>query len=98
MSVEPCENFGINTDYRWRSVVAQITSGFGRFIQRLGVELETRKQQRIDRDAFNSILTLDERSLADIGVTREEVLWASKLPLSENAALELKVLKSGNQK
>lgn len=32
---------------------------------------------------------LDDRMLADIGVRRDEVEWASQLPLSVNAALEL---------
>ena len=31
----------------------------------------------------------DDRILDDIGVTRDEVAWASRLPLSVNAALEL---------
>ncbi|MEM7213933.1 MAG: DUF1127 domain-containing protein [Pseudomonadota bacterium] len=53
-----------------------------------------RRQQRIDRDAFSNLLALDDRSLADIGVTRDQVIWASKLPLSVNAALEIKALKA----
>ena len=31
----------------------------------------------------------DDRTLDDIGVTRDEVIWASYLPLSVNAAHEL---------
>ncbi|MBX2837079.1 MAG: DUF1127 domain-containing protein [Gammaproteobacteria bacterium] len=48
-----------------------------------------RYNQRIDRQAFNNVLTLDDRALKDIGVTRQDVKWASRLPLSEDAALKL---------
>ena len=50
-------------------------------------------QLRTDRDAFLNLLTLDDRQLDDIGVTRDEVIWASELPLDRNAALELDALK-----
>jgi len=52
--------------------------------------LELRKAQRIDRLAFQHVLYLDDQLLEDIGVTRDDVLWANKLPLKENAALELR--------
>ena len=32
----------------------------------------------------------DTRMLMDMGVTRDEILWASRLPLSVNAAWELR--------
>ena len=51
------------------------------------------EKRRIDRDAFNTLLGLDDRALTDIGVKREDVLWASRLPLSFNAAQELEKLK-----
>jgi uncharacterized protein YjiS (DUF1127 family) len=51
---------------------------------------QLRKQQRIDRDAFAHILTLDDHMLSDIGVTRGDVIWASRLPLSKNAVKELR--------
>lgn len=37
---------------------------------------------------------LDDRMLADIGVTRAEVEWAARLPLGYNPALELQALSS----
>jgi len=51
---------------------------------------ELRKAQRIDRLAFQHVLYLDDQLLEEIGVTRYDVLWANKLPLKENAALELR--------
>ena len=39
-----------------------------------------RKQRRIDRDAFRSMIMLDETQLKDIGINREDVLWAANLP------------------
>ena len=52
-----------------------------------------RQQRRTDRDAFNTLLRLDDRALRDIGVSREDVMWASRLPLTFNAAQELEKLK-----
>jgi len=36
----------------------------------------THYNRRIDRQAFNNVLTLDDRTLKDIGVTRQDVMWA----------------------
>ncbi|MEM7635495.1 MAG: DUF1127 domain-containing protein [Pseudomonadota bacterium] len=41
------------------------------------------------RSKVRALHDLDDRMLADIGVRRDEVIWASHLPLTENAALEL---------
>ncbi|MFK7861907.1 MAG: hypothetical protein AB8B64_24050 [Granulosicoccus sp.] len=49
-----------------------------------------RRQQKIDRDAFLTMLSLDDSLLNDIGVTRSEVRWAANLPLSEDAAVALR--------
>ncbi|MGI9350782.1 MAG: DUF1127 domain-containing protein [Rhizobiaceae bacterium] len=57
-----------------------------------------RVQRRVDRDAFKTLLSLDDRSLADIGVTREDVLWANKLPLSQNASHELQLIKRSRKR
>jgi len=48
-----------------------------------------RRQQMIDRRAYQRMLKLDEHMLRDIGVSRADVEWASALPLGRNAALEL---------
>jgi len=55
-------------------------------IRGLTQKINTRAQQRIDRDAFNQLLRLDNDMLKDIGVSREDVVYASRLPISENAA------------
>ncbi len=41
------------------------------------------------RRAVSRLDRLDDHLLRDIGVTREELRWATRLPLSRNAALEL---------
>ncbi len=41
------------------------------------------------RRKVRELQELDDRMLADIGVRRDEVQWASQLPLSVNAAVEL---------
>lgn len=42
------------------------------------------------RDSFKALLLLDERMLEDIGMTRGDIRWAARLPLSVNASLELR--------
>ncbi len=41
------------------------------------------------RRAVSRLESYDDFILRDIGVTRDEVRWASQLPLSQNAALAL---------
>ncbi len=48
-----------------------------------------KKQQIIDRAAFRRLLKLDDDGLKDIGVSREDVIWASRQPVSVSASLEL---------
>ena len=47
-------------------------------------------RQVLRRRQFDRLLDLDDRMLNDIGVTRGEVLHASRQPLSVNAGLELR--------
>jgi len=51
-----------------------------------------RRQHKIDRDAFKHLLSLDDSLLKDIGVTRADVTWASQLPKSVDAAVELEII------
>lgn len=39
------------------------------------------------RRRFKRLMSLDDRMLDDIGLNRDEVLWAASLPLSDNASL-----------
>jgi len=57
--------------------------------RRLTQRIITKYNQYIDRQAFKNVLHLDDRMLKDIGVTRQDVKWASKLPMSEDAAIKL---------
>lgn len=46
----------------------------------------------LSRRHFRRLLALEDRMLDDIGVTRDEVEYACRLPLSVNAAIELRRL------
>ncbi len=48
-----------------------------------------RIEHRTNRAAFQHVLGLDDDMLKDIGVTRDDVNWANKLPIEQNASLEL---------
>lgn len=61
-----------------------------RMLQRISTWYRRWRDARDRRDAFLYLLTLDEHMLSDIGVSREQVLQASRLPLRENAALQLR--------
>lgn len=54
-----------------------------------GFSLATLLRNWRARSKVRSLHDLDDRMLADIGVRRDEVIWASHLPLTANAALEL---------
>ena len=54
-----------------------------------GFSLSTFLRNWRARSKVRALHDLDDRMLADIGVRRDEVIWASYLPLTSNAALEL---------
>ena len=54
-----------------------------------GFSLATLLRNWRARSKVRALHDLDDRMLADIGVRRDEVIWASHLPLTANAALQL---------
>jgi uncharacterized protein YjiS (DUF1127 family) len=60
--------------------------------------LKCKRQRRIDRQAFQHLIALEDPILKDIGITRADVIWASKLPLSQNAATELEKIARQNRR
>lgn len=58
--------------------------------ERLIAWFDKRSEQVVDRMAFDTLTRLDDRQLRDIGLTRDDVDWASRLPLSQDAAEALK--------
>lgn len=46
-------------------------------------------ERRRDRDSFATLLRLDDHTLIDIGIKKADLIWASRLPLSVDAATEL---------
>ena len=62
----------------------------GHPIQALSASLGERIKRLRRRRGFNRLLDLDDKMLDDIGVNRGEVRMASGLPLSVDAATELR--------
>ena len=59
---------------------------------------QTWQKRRTDRQAFQHMIALDDNLLRDIGITRADVIWANKLPLSQNAAAELEKIALQNKR
>ncbi len=78
--------YALDTSSATRFVETDRDSMFFRF----GTIWARIKEYRDRRDAFQALLHLDERMLDDIGLSRADILWASRLPLKVNAALELR--------
>ena len=91
----PCETY---VRLPHDSVVNNLVSLISRAAQKFADARKLRAQRKLDREAFNTLLSLDDRSLADIGVSRQDVLWASRLPLSQNASHELQLLKRSGKR
>lgn len=64
----------------------------------LADRLTARLSQIRCRKQFNRMLALDDHELHDIGVTRNEVEYASRLPLSVDAATELRRISLENRR
>ena len=60
------------------------------FVRRVREHSQHLRSLKEDRAAFMNLVYLDDRTLDDIGVTREGVLWAASLPMKINAALALR--------
>ncbi|MEE9333427.1 MAG: DUF1127 domain-containing protein [Granulosicoccaceae bacterium] len=56
---------------------------------RLEAYLVKRRNRRLDRSAMKDLLSMDDNTLNDIGISRGDVQWASNLPLSVSATTEL---------
>lgn len=65
-------------------------------LQKIRTSYALHRQHKIDRDAFRNLLSLDETHLKDIGVSRNDIIWASKLALHENASKELERIRANN--
>ena len=60
--------------------------------------IRTRRQRKLDRAAVQHMLGLEDYMLRDIGLTRADIEWANRLPLSVNAATELEMKAMINRK
>jgi hypothetical protein len=63
-------------------------------IERFRKWRQRRRQQRIDRLAFQRMLTLDDHLLNDIGHQRADLEDANNLPLDVNAAQAMRMLRA----
>lgn len=83
MAVQALRSFGNNQARGWLARLRDVLYGAFRNVQR-------RRDDRLNRAAFLNLTRLDERLLEDMGVTREDIRWATALPIEVNAALALR--------
>lgn len=63
-----------------------------RLFTRLNNWLAEREVRRRDRKAIKFLMQSTEAELRDIGITRDAVNWASKLPSEQSATMELQMI------
>ena len=68
---------------------SRMLSALAAFVRRAREHGQHHRSLKQDRAAFMNMVHQDDRILDDIGVTREEVLWAASLSVRINAALAL---------
>ena len=79
------------------SIASRVTGAPRRIVAVIKTAIDRRVQRTTDRLAFSHLLSLDQHILDDIGVTRDDVFWASRLPLSKNASRELEKIALANK-
>ena len=72
-----------------KGLISWLISTAGNRLEKYVHRLQAYRQNRINRLAFRAVLRLDDHMLRDIGLTRDDVLWADQLPMSRSAAKEL---------
>lgn len=58
-------------------------------LARLAGWFRARQQHRRARAGYSTMLKLEDHLLSDIGVTRDSVEWANRLPVSKDAGAAL---------
>ena len=71
------------------TIFAFLRRTMGGMYQRAADRYAQRQADKMNRDAFQHVLSVDDHMLDDMGVTRGQVQHAANLPLGRNAALEL---------
>ena len=75
------------------TLIQRLVKKVGSFTATKIARYRKNRQDRISREAFRQMLLLDNEILDDIGVTRENVEWASQLPMHYSAAKALESTK-----
>ncbi len=82
----------IATDYNGANSTLLERAKARSLMQRIFTTLSMRRQKKLDRLALKELSSLDDAMLKDIGISRSDVVWASQLPSSVNAAVELEII------
>lgn len=86
---EPTSSLIIANEHSKSGLKALLEAGISFTVDTIRATLKNQRTFRTNRAAFRQMLKLEDNILQDIGVTRDDIVWASNLPISKNAALEL---------
>ena len=78
-------------------LVAILHTAFSQIIDLLKLRYQQRQRLRADRHAVRILLHLEGDLLRDIGVTRQDVIWASALPPEISASGQLELIARRNR-
>ena len=83
----------VKTLFNFKKDAAAIANTTGHVVNRLFRKFrawqKTNRLYRNDRIAIRCLLDLNDKTLRDIGISRADIIWASKLPRDQIATLEL---------
>ena len=81
-----------------QTVYAILASTGRQLFAHLKAQIARRHRHNQRRLAFLQMLKLDDNILKDIGVSRDDVVWASKLSRDINAAQELNAIRERSRR
>lgn len=80
------------------TVSRRLAAVFTSFLRSINRSWTAWRARRDRRDAFANLLACDDRMLADMGVRRDEVEWAARLPLNVDAVRALHLRAEGRRR
>ena len=76
-------------DNQSQSVASILATAFRQISKLFKQQYLQKRQYQKNQRVLSQLLNLEDNILADIGITRADVIWAKNLPIEVNATIEL---------